>query len=65
MLIYLLVLHPRYKLQYFKAVQWEADWISTAEKLLQDEYACSYTVNVTCVEVREKPQTKEMVRYTF
>lgn len=36
------VLHPRHKLEYFKNAGWEAEWISTAEKIVRDEYERSY-----------------------
>jgi hypothetical protein len=36
------VLHPRHKLQYFKNIGWEDDWIQTAEDLVRDEFARWY-----------------------
>jgi hypothetical protein len=38
----MVVLHPRHKLQYFKNIGWEDDWIQTAEDLVRDEFARSY-----------------------
>jgi hypothetical protein len=37
-----LVLHPRYKLQYFKNAGWSPDWIETAKMLVRDEFDRSY-----------------------
>ncbi|KAF6744789.1 hypothetical protein DFP72DRAFT_825141 [Ephemerocybe angulata] len=37
-----MILHPRYKLQYFRNRRWETDWIETAEEILRDEYKRSY-----------------------
>lgn len=36
------VLHPRHKLSYFKTTRWEEEWITTAERLVRDEFARSY-----------------------
>lgn len=38
----LVVLHPEFKLDYFKNAKWKADWIKTAEQLLQAEYKRKY-----------------------
>jgi hypothetical protein len=39
---YLTVLHPRHKLTYFRNAGWESEWITTAEKLVRDEFNRSY-----------------------
>jgi len=36
------VLHPRYKLTYFKSAGWEDSWIKTAEKLVRDRFQSDY-----------------------
>jgi hypothetical protein len=36
------VLHPQYKLQYFKDANWEAEWIKTAEELVHAQFEASY-----------------------
>lgn len=36
---YTIVLHPCHKLAYFKNAQWEDDWVTTAEKLIHDQFA--------------------------
>lgn len=33
-----LVLHPRYKFEYFATAKWEDSWIKTAEALIRDAY---------------------------
>ncbi|KAF6744539.1 hypothetical protein DFP72DRAFT_825542 [Ephemerocybe angulata] len=38
-----MILHPRYKLRYFRDRRWEEEWIETAEDILRDEYECSYS----------------------
>ncbi|KAG1791478.1 hypothetical protein EV424DRAFT_1265938, partial [Suillus variegatus] len=37
-----MVLHPQHKLLYFKAADWEDNWIQTAEQLVREEFECSY-----------------------
>ena len=37
-----IVLHPHHKLTYFKNMDWEANWISTAERLVQSKFKTSY-----------------------
>jgi hypothetical protein len=44
-LMLVLVLHPRHKLQYFKNAKWEQDWIDTAQQIVNDEYLRSYAPN--------------------
>ena len=39
---YLLVLHPRHKLQYFKNAGWEEEWIEAAEEIVHDEFDRTY-----------------------
>jgi len=39
---YLLVLHPRHKLQYFKTAGWEKEWIEAAEEIVRDEFDRTY-----------------------
>ncbi|KIK14984.1 hypothetical protein PISMIDRAFT_16866 [Pisolithus microcarpus 441] len=46
-----MVLHPHHKLEYFRHVKWEADWIKTASDLVHNTYETSYA---TC-EVHESP----------
>jgi hypothetical protein len=38
-----LVLHPNYKLDYFRARKWEKAWIETAESLVREEFESNYT----------------------
>lgn len=37
-----LVLHPNYKLDYFRARKWEKEWIETAQTLVRDEFEANY-----------------------
>ena len=37
-LTYSTVLHPEFKLQYFKNAKWEADWIKTAKEIIRAEW---------------------------
>ena len=41
-LTYIIVLHPKHKLSYFKTACWEDEWITTAEQLVRDEFTNSY-----------------------
>jgi hypothetical protein len=36
------VLHPQYKLRYFKTAKWEEDWIDTAETIFHTQYELYY-----------------------
>jgi hypothetical protein len=36
------VLHPSHKLDYFKAAQWEAEWVLTAEEIVRTEFNRAY-----------------------
>jgi len=38
----LLVLHPRYKLAYFKNAGWEIEWVEAARQIIHDEFDRSY-----------------------
>ena len=40
--IIILVLHPRHKLEYFKAQNWEHEWIQAARNIVRDEFDRSY-----------------------
>lgn len=37
------VLHPAYKLEYFKSAKWDLEWIEVAEAPIQTEFNCHYT----------------------
>ncbi|KIM55510.1 hypothetical protein SCLCIDRAFT_41634, partial [Scleroderma citrinum Foug A] len=39
-----MVLHPRYKLDYFKQANWQVDWINTAHELVRATYNSSYAL---------------------
>jgi hypothetical protein len=53
------VLHPRHKLDYFKGAGWEADWITTAQKIVRDEFEGSYA-DIELVEQEESPKQIEV-----
>ena len=36
------VLHPHHKLQYFKTMNWEEDWIKMAKEIVRAEYSRTY-----------------------
>lgn len=38
----LIVLHPKYKLRYFKKAGWESSWIENAEQLMHDRFVSDY-----------------------
>jgi hypothetical protein len=54
-----IVLHPRHKLQYFKATGWEQEWIDTAEEIVRDEFEKNYAVSPV---VHEKSNSTEASR---
>ncbi|EJD50329.1 hypothetical protein AURDEDRAFT_46072, partial [Auricularia subglabra TFB-10046 SS5] len=37
-----MVLHPQYKLEYFRHMKWPEDWIATAVTITRDEYTRTY-----------------------
>ena len=37
-----LVLHPQYKLEYFKNANWEPEWIRTAEEIFRTQFELHY-----------------------
>ncbi|RDB18255.1 putative AC transposase [Hypsizygus marmoreus] len=37
-----MILHPQFKLNYFKRAGWEPEWIDTARGIIQDEFARAY-----------------------
>jgi hypothetical protein len=55
------VLHPRYKLSYFREAQWPQQWIDAAEKIVREQweehYKPSGTVEVTCESVCQCPSS--------
>ncbi|KAF8162012.1 hypothetical protein BJ912DRAFT_865096 [Pholiota molesta] len=42
-----MILHPAYKLEYFRAANWEAEWIQTAEELVRSEFDRNYSAPLT------------------
>ena len=42
MLTSLVVLHPRFKLDYFKGHGWEDEWVDTARTIVEDQFKRSY-----------------------
>jgi hypothetical protein len=36
------VLHPRHKATYFTNAKWPREWITTAERILRDEWSSNY-----------------------
>jgi hypothetical protein len=53
-LIFLTVLHPRHKLQYFRVAGWEDEWIDAAHTIVREEFDRTYAfMDVDC-EIRVK-----------
>jgi hypothetical protein len=42
LLTFILVLHPKHKLQYFEQAGWEEAWVESAKELVQTEFERSY-----------------------
>jgi hypothetical protein len=40
--IFLAVLHPSHKLEYFRTAEWEDDWVKTAEEIVCAEFERTY-----------------------
>ena len=57
------VLHPQYKLEYFKAANWEQEWIEIAENILRIEFSSNYEGSVN-LEVPDSPVTVCGLNYT-
>jgi hypothetical protein len=50
---YLLVLHPRHKLDYFKKAGWKEEWIAAARQIVRDEFEQSYAEPLTDADADE------------
>ena len=50
-LIYLTVLHPQHKLDYFKKADWETSWIETAEQLMRERFDSDYDKTMEQVDI--------------
>lgn len=63
----ILVLHPQYKLEYFRHMKWEESWIKTAEGIVRDEYERSYASRETSADEAnaEAPTDREKVCKIF
>ena len=46
-----IVLHPQHKLKYFKHAGWESEWIDTAEALVHEKFAQSYSIQDAAADV--------------
>lgn len=63
-------MHPAYKLEYFRAACWEAEWIQVAEGLIQTEFDQNYasllmkdnSENVNKVDASLEVEKDESVR---
>ena len=62
-IVCLLVLHPRHKLEYFKGAGWEASWIKAAREIVRDEYDRSYAF--MDIDLPELETTADEVSDTF
>jgi hypothetical protein len=51
--LFSVVLHPHHKLEYFKAQNWEPDWIKTAQTLVREEYDKTYVGRIDPVDHAE------------
>jgi hypothetical protein len=55
---YLVVLHPRHKLHYFRMAGWEDEWIETACTIVRDEFDRLYAF----MDVDNEVESRQMVR---
>jgi hAT family C-terminal dimerisation region len=53
------VLHPRHKTVYFQRAGWTVGWITTAKKLLRDEYDRTYRFRDDVILATEPDQSKD------
>ena len=62
-----LVLHPRHKLMYFKRMDWDVEWISTAEGLVREEFERSYmaakNINTDNSDLKDTEGTSQQVNH--
>ncbi|KZT31642.1 hypothetical protein SISSUDRAFT_1067594 [Sistotremastrum suecicum HHB10207 ss-3] len=49
-------LHPKYKLEYFKAKKWKKKWIREAEKIVREIWARDYLPKVVVKKAVQQPQ---------
>ncbi|KAI9450735.1 hypothetical protein F5148DRAFT_986865, partial [Russula earlei] len=53
-----IILHPCYKLQYFKKHEWDEEWIRGAERIICDEFKCTYSNYVIPKTLAPHPSKK-------
>ena len=53
------VLHPQYKLEYFKNAEWEPEWINTAENLLRTQFRSYHKVGGSNTDMGTKEMEME------
>lgn len=44
--VYVIVLHPQYKRQYFESAKWEPAWIKTAEDIVRTQWEDKYAMRL-------------------
>jgi len=54
-----MVLHPNYKLMYFKNAGWETEWIDTAEELVREEFRRHYAIDGREDDTGDKDEAQE------
>ena len=59
------MLHPHHKLQYFQHAGWKADWITTAKKIVQNEFDSTYRFQDDVVEATEPEATNKTAKNIF
>ncbi|KAL0562589.1 hypothetical protein V5O48_019496, partial [Marasmius crinis-equi] len=53
-----MILHPQYKLSYFREQKWESEWINEAHRLTQEVYENRYHDRLDLLEAYRKKDTK-------
>jgi hypothetical protein len=56
----LIVLHPKYKLQYFKNAKWETRWIDTAEELFRNQFNNEYSKEEYADPLEDEEESAEV-----
>jgi len=62
---YLLVLDPRLKLQYYKDMKWEQEYIDAAEKAFRNQYQSNYAPLPEVGLPEETEEEDEMIKHIY
>jgi hypothetical protein len=63
--VFVAVLHPGLKLEYFRQHEWDDEWIEIAENLVREEYAVNYQKKDDVSGNGNTEEQSDQVRYNL